>query len=905
MNFSMRKLLSGVLVTTVLVVCITSGTAATWAETALKESATPVADEYDNLLVNGDFEQGDVNWSCAVPGSIKPGIGKDGGYGLELKNPVKGTNAYTFYTADVPVLPGTTYEISFDYIATPNSDFRMWSGGMGLMTQILKTENDTVWRHTSKIFTTPSDMTLTSGEHLAVMSKVEGITPAVVDNVCLRLYNSGVEAESVTMDHNRLVMIPGSTADLTLVATPFNGDTNCSAWVSSDENVATVEYGAVTAVGKGTATITAATKSGKTASCQVTVSGEKALINNGSFDIENDDSWVLSGGTVLEDGKGRANSTAAVLTSGASVSQRIDGLQPGKTYRLSFRYHSAAGHVTATLTNGAAVLLEKTANGINGWARETYEFIVPEAAEEEDSFLTLTTDAAGTVCLDNVVLAQAATHIDFTVRDIAWNGGDGQVPVGAELLFAVTVVNQGVDPVPAGSVIEVDIAVDGEVIRTLTHTCSTAMETDDSVIIKDAQPWAATEGALVVSARANPRLSILETNSVNNADQAYLRVADEPLPVPEIAQQVGMDRLIFSDEFDSIDSIDTMATGAEGYKWYVTRNWSAGTVTRDAYDVEEGILTLKNPNTYGITLTSVDVNTHNGFSWNKGYLEVRLRIPNPEVTGGGPNVWSLPLGKIFEIPGENNHWVEIDWMEFWGIVHQYDKGYWTVTLHDQTLPEGANGTTEWYANTHNAINALGDKEWHTLGWVWDENLVQAYMDGVMMYEITYAADVVPVPLPDIKKGELKDGIFSVMNEQELCLMLSGIQGNPLEVDYVRIWQDDGVDDAMEMTAEDFWYNYCTDDWGDPVIEVTEENYQNILNGEEIWEQLSDERRGEINALLAEYGQPNYGELLADALIVAEGGIPSTGESVHVLSTVAVLAMLSAAVLWVSRKRRKA
>ena len=683
----------------------------------------------------------------------------------------------------------------------------------------------------------------------------------------------------------------------------------------------------VTAVGEGSAAITATTLNGKTSTCVVTVSGEKALISNSTFDIENDNSWTLSGGAALEDSKGRVSSSAAVLMSGASVSQTIEGLQPGKTYLVSFWYRSTAGNVVAKLTNGETVLSEKKTDTLNTWKKMTYEFTTPEALTEAVSVLSLTTDGAGPIYLDNVVLAQKASLVDFVIADIVWDGGDDQVAVGTELLFAVTIVNKGADPVPVGSVIEVDIAIDGEVIRTLTYTCTMAMATNDVAIVMDTAPWSATEGALVVSARANPRLSILEMNSANNAHQVHLRVADEALPVPELAEKAGMDRLIFSDEFDSIGSIDTTASGAEGYKWYVTRNWSAGTVTRDEYDVEDGILTLKNDGSYGITLSTVDVNTHNGFGWNKGYLEVRLRIPKPEVTGGGPNVWSFPLGKALELPGENIRWVEMDWMEFWGIAHHYDKGYWTVTLHDSTRPEGASDTTEWYSNTGNGINALGDKEWHTLGWVWDENIVQAYMDGVKMFEITYSEDSLPSTLPNVHKGELKEGVFSVANEQINCLYLSGYATNPMEVDYVRIWQGqgggitpgDGNEDEIiiDMTAEDFWYNYCTDDWGDPVAEATEDNYQNVLNGQAIWEQLSDERRAEINAYLEALGQPTYDELLAAALVIANGDsdkepdsemdpdeIPDTGEGARALPAVAMLAMLSAAALCVTRKRRK-
>ena len=205
-----------------------------------------------------------------------------------------------------------------------------------------------------------------------------------------------------------------------------------------------------------------------------------------------------------------------------------------------------------------------------------------------------------------------------------------------------------------------------------------------------------------------------------------------------------------------------------------------------------------------------------------------------------------------------------------------------------------------------------------MGWLWDENLIQAYMDGKKMFEITYGEDELPTPFPAINTGDIREGIFSQMNDQIMCLFLSGDVDVPLLVDYVHIWQGEGGgmtpggdDDEVitDMETEDFWYNYCTDDWGDPIAAVTAENYQNILNGQEIWKQLSDERKVEINAYLESLGQPTYDELLAAALILADGGelpdTPDTGEGARALPAVATLITLSAVTLWATRKRRKA
>ena len=74
---------------------------------------------------------------------------------------------------------------------------------------------------------------------------------------------------NVTLDHDKLSMVEGSTTTITATVTPNNADKTV-VWTSDKESVATVVDGIITAVAPGTATITA-TVGGKSASCVVTV----------------------------------------------------------------------------------------------------------------------------------------------------------------------------------------------------------------------------------------------------------------------------------------------------------------------------------------------------------------------------------------------------------------------------------------------------------------------------------------------------------------------------------------------------------------------------------------------------------------------------------------------------------
>jgi len=88
--------------------------------------------------------------------------------------------------------------------------------------------------------------------------------------------SSSVAVTGVTLDANTLTLTVGGTQQLTATVTPSNATDKNVTWTSSDTSVATVTNGLVTAVASGSATITATTTNGKTASCAVTVN---ALVN--------------------------------------------------------------------------------------------------------------------------------------------------------------------------------------------------------------------------------------------------------------------------------------------------------------------------------------------------------------------------------------------------------------------------------------------------------------------------------------------------------------------------------------------------------------------------------------------------------------------------------------------------
>jgi len=84
---------------------------------------------------------------------------------------------------------------------------------------------------------------------------------------------TNVEVTAVTLNKTSASVAKGSTVTLTATVAPSNATNKTITWSSSNTAVATVSGGVVTGVSAGTATITAKSNNGKTATATVTVSG--------------------------------------------------------------------------------------------------------------------------------------------------------------------------------------------------------------------------------------------------------------------------------------------------------------------------------------------------------------------------------------------------------------------------------------------------------------------------------------------------------------------------------------------------------------------------------------------------------------------------------------------------------
>ncbi len=96
----------------------------------------------------------------------------------------------------------------------------------------------------------------------------------------------GYAVTGVTLSAETLALEVDDTATLTATIEPENATNQTVTWTSSDDDIATVADGVVTAVSAGTATITATTSNDLTAECAVTVTeAEPAVFNKSAADF--------------------------------------------------------------------------------------------------------------------------------------------------------------------------------------------------------------------------------------------------------------------------------------------------------------------------------------------------------------------------------------------------------------------------------------------------------------------------------------------------------------------------------------------------------------------------------------------------------------------------------------------
>lgn len=219
---------------------------------------------------------------------------------------------------------------------------------------------------------------------------------------------AAVPVESIKLDKESLEMVEGAKATLTATVTPDNATDKTVTWMSSDEAIATVANGEVTAVKEGTATITA--KAGdKSATCAITVSKNIITVTSVTLDktslelVEGDETSLTA--TVKPDDA--TDKTVTWTTSDAAIAKVTDGkvtaVKEGTatiTAKAGDKEATCAVKVAKKVINVESITLSKTTLSLKKGESETLTATVtPDNAT--DKTVTWSTSNAEVATVEN------------------------------------------------------------------------------------------------------------------------------------------------------------------------------------------------------------------------------------------------------------------------------------------------------------------------------------------------------------------------------------------------------------------------------------------------------------------------------------------------------------------------
>lgn len=217
-----------------------------------------------------------------------------------------------------------------------------------------------------------------------------------------------VAGTAIALSQNSLELYEESSESLSVIYTPADTTDTDITWTTSDSNVATVSNGIVSGVSRGTATITATTKAGLTASCNVTVKREisSIVLNKYSLGLNKGDSEQLIA-TIPEDSDG--DKTITWTSSNPTVA-----------------FVSTSGVVLA-MDKGTAVITATTSNGKTATCTVSVGVLLQSISFEDD--ITTKTLKMGVTGEDsfqlNVIYNPTDTDVDKTT--LVWASTDTSV----------------------------------------------------------------------------------------------------------------------------------------------------------------------------------------------------------------------------------------------------------------------------------------------------------------------------------------------------------------------------------------------------------------------------------------------------------------------------------------------
>ncbi len=209
---------------------------------------------------------------------------------------IEATGSTTLTATPALAESGNSSNVTYAWSITSGSDYATLSDTTGKSVTITGKNSDTtsLQKVTVTVSATYSEKTVTNTCNVTV-SPSGAVLPASIT-----LSSESLALEITDDDAN-----PASTLTATLAPTGVTSGYDTVTWASSNESVATVSDGTVMAVSAGSATITATTVNGYSASCAVTVEGNATSSSDGTISASDTPSgyagtsWSTSASTVV------------------------------------------------------------------------------------------------------------------------------------------------------------------------------------------------------------------------------------------------------------------------------------------------------------------------------------------------------------------------------------------------------------------------------------------------------------------------------------------------------------------------------------------------------------------------------------------------------------------------------
>ncbi len=453
------------------------------------------------------------------------------------------------------------------------------------------------------------------------------------------------------------------------------------------------------------------------------------------------------------------------------------------------------------------------------------------------------------------VAAEDADKVAVIVTDVTWDGANQPKP-GAKVVFSAHLKNNGAAAVTEA--VSVALYVNQE--KVFTQSYEKGIAAGATVQVKFPK-WEAVAGEHVITVAINDT----QPERFNWVDKQHLpvniRVAENALEVPEIAKKYGMTKLTFSDDFTTLDTVDQACTGAYGYKWYANVPYGAADALPTDYVLtEDGMSVQRVPTLFNWALCTFDCTTGAGWGYVHGYMEIRFRTPGHRLSGtsGKPAVWSLPPETIMFLRGNADHYIETDFLEFFG------EDIFSTTLHDLKYTD-TREYVHWYKNSNNEHVGLRDDEWHTMGFVRQKGLMRSYLDGKEYMALYWEDGKKAYPEATLLKDGDGTSAFVQVDNQLTPIVLSGAEGWPLEVDYITVWEGGKeANQGESMDTAQFVDAHLRDDEGQINLTPDFENYETLIDVETAFAELSAERQAELDTVAKRESGKTMAQVISDA-----------------------------------------